>query len=186
MGLPDVEYTAYCTELASHGYVVFSINHTYDCVFVDFPDGRRLLQILWPENMTIVELESFHDAHIETWITDVRYVLDQVAYEGQKSSGQFYSRLDLEHIGVFGHSFGGETAVQCCRRDERCKAGSSLDSILEGNDFAKAFSKPFMFMRERVSWEEFINSVDKTLNTEEHAKTIKYQKMVLRNEARGE
>ena len=87
------------------------------------------------------------DTHIETWVSDVQFVLNQITKNHKIHQSQFYSKLDLDHIGMFGHSLGGSTAIQCCRRDERLRAGCSLDGYLRGPEFAKTFKKPFMFMR---------------------------------------
>lgn len=173
-GLPDDHYTAYCSELASHGYVVFSINHTYDCVFVDFPDGRRVLEIHSPESKPILEEEAWRDKHIETWVADVLFVLDQITKETQDSSSFLWSRLDLDHVGIFGHSFGGAAAVQCCRRDKRFAAGVNLDGGLKGANFAEEFKKPFMFMRAMAYIKWILKTMNKMFKPEEQAEAQKY------------
>jgi len=40
-------------------------------------------------------------------------------------SGKFTGRLDLQRLGMFGHSFGGAQALQFCHDDARCKAEST-------------------------------------------------------------
>lgn len=173
-GVPDDFYTVYCTQLASHGYVVFSINHTYDCVFVDFPDGQRLMQIPSPEITSILEETKWLDSHIETWVADVRFVLDQIVKESQSLQSIFYSKLDLDHIGMFGHSLGGSTAIQCCRRDERLCAGCSLDGYLRGPDFAKNFNKPFVFIRAMGGINDQIKSIPIVFKPAEQEEAKKY------------
>ena len=113
-GVPDDLYTTHCAELASHGYVVFSINHTYDCVFVDFPDGRRLLQIPSPATESILEETKWLDTHIEIWISDVQFVLNQITKESQNNQSQFYSKLDLDsywHVRPFIGWLNGDTML---------------------------------------------------------------------------
>jgi dienelactone hydrolase len=150
--VPDDLYSAYCTELASNGYVVFSINHPYDCHFVDFPGGRRV----WMRTDDYDKLpqtgkEAFLESDTETWVADTLHVLNHVEREARDTASIFYNKLDLEHMGIFGHSFGGTAAVQCCRRDNRLIAGCLIDSGLSGADFAKPFTKPFMFIRAKES-----------------------------------
>lgn len=173
-GVPDDLYTTHCAELASHGYVVFSINHTFDCVFVDFPDGRRLSQIPSPAIESILEETKWLDTHIETWISDIQFVLNKITKESQDTHGQFYSKLDLGHIGMFGHSLGGSAAIQCCRRDERLRAGCSLDGYLRGPDFANSFKKPFMFIRAMATINDQIKSIPTAFKPAEQEEAKKY------------
>jgi Predicted dienelactone hydrolase len=173
-GVPDVLYTTRCAELASHGYIIFSINHTFDCVFVDFPDGRRLMQIPSPAMESILEETKWLDTHIETWVSDVQFVLNQITKESQDDKSRFYSKLDLTHIGMFGHSLGGSAAIQCCRRDERLRAGCSLDGYLRGPNFAKSFNKPFMFMRAMAGINDQIKSISTVFKPIEQSEAKKY------------
>lgn len=144
---PAEYYTAYCTELASHGYVVCSINHTYDTQFVDFPDGRRVLMSSFLETMSVADRLVFLNNNIEIWIADTQFVLEQIKNKLQTKSDQFYGKLDIAHVGIFGHSFGGSTATQCCRQDVRFLAGCNIDGPLLGLEFSKPFGKPFMFLQ---------------------------------------
>jgi predicted dienelactone hydrolase len=54
--------------------------------------------------------------------------------------------LDLTKIGVFGHSFGGATALQVCHDDSRCKAGIDIDGMAFGSVIADGVKQPFMFL----------------------------------------
>jgi predicted dienelactone hydrolase len=61
-------------------------------------------------------------------------------------SGRFVGKLDLQAIGVFGHSFGGASAAQTCRLDNRCKAGADLDGTLYGDVIQVGLKQPFIFL----------------------------------------
>lgn len=143
-------YTAHCENLASHGYVVVAINHTYCSLMTQFPNGRlingkkAIEQRSTGKNFT--QIKELDDLELETWICDVQFVLDQLGKIEKDRESSFYQRLDLQNIGIFGHSVGGATAVQICRRDARVKAGVNLDGGLFGSDREKPFGKPFMFM----------------------------------------
>jgi dienelactone hydrolase len=56
--------------------------------------------------------------------------------------------VDLGHIGLFGHSFGGATAASTCKIDARCKAGADLDGTLFSYQVSGTLQAPFMFMAE--------------------------------------
>ncbi len=57
-----------------------------------------------------------------------------------RSSG----RLDLQRLGVVGHSLGRATALQFCHDDARCKA--DIDGAPIGSVTAEGVRKPFMFL----------------------------------------
>ena len=60
--------------------------------------------------------------------------------------GIFDGRLDLEKIGIFGHSLGGAIAAQFCHNDSRCKVGIDLDGAPYGSVIKDGIAKPFMFL----------------------------------------
>lgn len=142
--------TAQCQELASHGYIVVGISHTYDSCVVQFPDGRiidgekSMAQRL--QKNTLTNRFKQRDQEIEIWTADVQFVIDQLEQLTAGKESFFYQRLDLAHIGMFGHSFGGSTTIQVCQRDPRVKAGVCLDWGLHGSNMTKAFHKPCMFL----------------------------------------
>lgn len=67
------------------------------------------------------------------------------------STNIFYNKLDLAHIGLFGHSFGGATAASVCKIDSRCKAGADLDGALFSYHAEGTLSIPFMFIQNGAS-----------------------------------
>jgi dienelactone hydrolase len=141
--------TAQCEELASHGYVVVSINHTHGSIITEFSDGRTVGIQSAKKNDTgtnFTQKKEFLDSVLEVWISDIQFVLDQLKNITQDKESCFYGRLDMKNIGMFGHSLGGATAAQVCRRDNRVKAGVDLDGGLFGPTPAANFNKPFMFL----------------------------------------
>ena len=61
-------------------------------------------------------------------------------------SGKFLGRLDMQRVGVFGHSLGGATALQFCHDDSRCKTAIDVDGAPLGNVIAEGITQPFMFL----------------------------------------
>ncbi len=81
------------------------------------------------------------------WTADLGFALDRLTQlNASDPSGRFGGRLDLQHIGVFGHSLGGATALQFCHDDPRCKAGIDVDGMVLGNVANQGLTKPFMFL----------------------------------------
>ena len=67
------------------------------------------------------------DQVVKRWTLDVKYVLDHLPKDG--APGRIASRLDLDRLGVAGHSMGGVAGAEFCVEDRRCKAGLNLDGI---------------------------------------------------------
>ena len=61
-------------------------------------------------------------------------------------SGFFAGRLDLGHVGMFGHSLGGAAAASAMLVDSRIDAGADLDGVLFGATRTVGLSRPFMLM----------------------------------------
>ena len=55
---------------------------------------------------------------------------DQLERLPAEATGLLGGRLDLDRLGAFGHSFGGNAALQWCRDDRRCRAAANLDGAL--------------------------------------------------------
>lgn len=157
-------HTAKCEDLASHGYIVVAINHTCGSIFTKFPDGRTIdgLKVVQQRDIcsNFTQLKERSDQELEVWVADVQFVLDQLEKLDHEKGSIFYHKMDLNEIGIMGHSFGGATAVQVCRRDIRIKAGVDLDGGLFGSNPTARFDKPFMFMFN----EPAVKTIDKPLS----------------------
>ena len=121
-------YTSLAEDLASHGYIVFASTPTYSSNVVVFPDGRvaRVAPAATiPDNMTAEQAAAKLDKLVDVWAQDDRFVMDQVGKLNNSGPGGFFAgRLDLRSIGLFGHSFGGASAVETCSLDARLQGGS--------------------------------------------------------------
>ena len=134
-------------ELASHGYIVVGIDHTYDAAATVFSNGR-VAPYNSDNNKMITEDFEKMDDHNEIWVKDVQFVLNKIEEINKKDPlNNFTGRIDLDKIGMFGHSYGGATAGQIVMRDSRVKAGINMDGAFAGSPFSeKGLGKPFMMM----------------------------------------
>lgn len=117
-------------ELASHGYVVVAINHTYGAIHTLFPDGRQVAvnQNALPDGVSDQEYDQASDILSRQWSEDIDLVLDELAEWNHRDEEWFLAGgLDLEKVGVFGHSTGGGAAVRFCLTDVRCQALLGMD-----------------------------------------------------------
>lgn len=113
-------------DLASHGYVVASIEHTGSAagtVFEDLSKGG-----LTPFD-SVTHNEPYSDREILKWSDDQIFVLDQLSEMVSAHQMPVELRINLEKVGAFGHSFGGATSANTLIRDKRFLAGINLDGF---------------------------------------------------------
>ena len=137
-------YTWMCEELASQGYVIVGINHTYMAT-TRFPDGRMIYSLLNQKKQEGRQLlKRWKQEQFEVAVQDVKFVIDYLSKFNSQPTSQFYKRLDLAHIGMFGHSGGGSLTMRMCLEDKRIKAGVAFDSGLRGNLDLAPLHIPFL------------------------------------------
>ena len=148
--------TTQMEEMASHGYVVFSCDHAYDAGVSIFP-GERIIfgKTAIPDDLTKEEKWNMRRAQLDYRAADIQFMLDEMA-RGNFLSVALKNSLDLEHIGVFGHSFGGGTSVVVASTDERIDACFGLDAWflpVPSNVLNSDLKKPFIHLGQ-VRWKE--------------------------------
>ncbi|MFF7993341.1 alpha/beta hydrolase family protein [Kitasatospora xanthocidica] len=130
--------TALAEELASHGHIVAAVDHTFDAGEVEFP-GPRL------EVRDKARVQAMTDAEIVAYrAADMRCVLDRLEH-GPLPAG-LDSALDLDAVGMFGHSMGGATTAQAMHDDGRIRAGAVLDGPLFGTSATADQPRPLLLM----------------------------------------
>jgi hypothetical protein len=134
LGGERTEATALVEDLASHGYIVVTIDHIHDATVVELPDGHVETTAI-PELTKDNELQVTTKA-IEARVTDTRFVLGRLAAINRGDNPDAEHRplphglrgaLDLTHIGMLGHSDGGATTGAVMHIDSRVSAGINLD-----------------------------------------------------------
>ncbi len=133
-------------ELASHGFVVASIGHTYQAFFTRDTSGTMtfadaaFLQRASELNGTH-ETGNTEDTYRTTqeWMqlrtADAHFVLDTLLAQSlQTPTDSLFSRIDFDKIGMFGHSLGGATAAQLGRERTDIDAVIVLDGTMLGEE----------------------------------------------------
>ncbi|WP_299764506.1 hypothetical protein [uncultured Dokdonia sp.] len=166
-------YYALLTEIASHGYIIINMNHTYESLGAVFPDGSEkhfdyefqaidgadAMKHITPIKEAFEQKLSYDERHamireaskeynvthmVKRWTKDMIYTLDQL--EDWNKNGFLKNRLDLEKIGVFGHSRGGGAAGQLTIKDTRIKAAANIDGVQWGEMMDTIYHKPFLYI----------------------------------------
>ncbi|NUW31759.1 alpha/beta hydrolase [Nonomuraea sp. SMC257] len=136
---PRSTLTALAEDLASRGYVVASIDHTYETVATTFPDGRVT---------TCVPCEGDHDPSLSTKqvkvrAADVSFVLDRLT--GPRPAWKGGRLIDRSRMGMAGHSIGGASTVAALAADSRLRAGIDIDGTTPPDTLTRELKRPFMF-----------------------------------------
>jgi pimeloyl-ACP methyl ester carboxylesterase len=148
-GALTTDFTTLAEDLASHGYIVVGFDAPYRTFVVVLPDGRVVTRPPAdnPENLSADEANRLIDRLLPMWASDTRFVVSQLErLNVADPSGRFTERMDLQRLGMFGHSFGGATALQFCHDDPRCRAGIDLDGAPRGSVVRDGLTQPFMFL----------------------------------------
>ncbi len=142
-GTPVLFYSAMLESLASNGYVVAAVEHSYDGDMVVFPDGHIVEQSGWDRDpkRSAQERIQFHRSRYEAGAKDDSFVLDQLA-KLNTGDKRFRGRLSLEEAAAVGHSLGGMISIFTCSHDRRFKACVNLDGGLDDGEIHPAVSQP--------------------------------------------
>jgi len=127
-GVPSYRktWTLQAAELASHGYVVVAMDHP-DCWATEFPDGAYLY--------------GYHNGDPVGRHQDMTFLINKVA---ELNSGDpfFSGRLDLDNLGLLGHSAGG-FVINIARTNSQVKCAA----IYDGSVFTpEPLQKPLLIM----------------------------------------
>jgi dienelactone hydrolase len=141
------EATIVVQELASQGYVVVTVDHTYDA-FTEFPGGRLSVD---RDDVSFTPWDS---------TADIRFVLDRVedlaagrnpdAAHRRLPAG-LGAALDPRRIGMFGWSKGATATALVMNVDPRVRAGLSFDGPMESQPRPTEIDRPFMLMTAEFS-----------------------------------
>ncbi|MCX4967789.1 hypothetical protein OHA98_24110 [Streptomyces sp. NBC_00654] len=145
--------TSLVEDLVSHGYVVVTIDHTYDAGQVEFPGGRVETYAMPP--LGDGDDDPVIGKAVDVRVADTRFVLEELSriVRSRRPGGGPLPRgladvLDLSRVAMFGHSLGGATAAAAMASGVPLRAGANLDGSLFGPVVDSGLRKPFLLMSE--------------------------------------
>jgi dienelactone hydrolase len=133
--------TALAEDLASHGYVVAGIDHTYESFATAFPDGRVTTCVA---QQTRRRGEGFWEKLVAGRAADVTFVLNELT--GAHPAWPGAALIDPSRIAMAGHSIGGGAATAALLADSRIRAGIDMDGTLPTPIPDHGLSRPFLFV----------------------------------------
>ncbi|WP_052429766.1 dienelactone hydrolase family protein [Paenibacillus borealis] len=130
--------TSTFTELASHGYVVVSIDHPYHSFYTRSVEGRitmvnaDYMREVNDSNKdgiyTMEELYGLTQKWMKLRTGDMNFVIGTILDKAVSDQDPVYQLIDTGHIGVFGHSMGGAASVALGRERSDVDAVVNLDA----------------------------------------------------------
>lgn len=131
-------------ELASNGYVVCSIDHTYQSFYTKQTDGKTVIVNNGFLNDAIaIENNDYDDEKIyeltHKWLKlrtdDMNLVLDTILDNSKKeNANNVYKLIDTDKIGLCGHSLGGATAAELGRKRADIDSVIVIDGTMVGEE----------------------------------------------------
>ncbi|WP_204284454.1 alpha/beta hydrolase family protein [Microbispora amethystogenes] len=137
---PRSSLTALAEELASRGYVVAGVDHTYETFATTFPGGRLT-------TCAACELEGvdvFGEKAVKNRAVDVSFVIDQLTGPHVRWTGA--PLIDASRIAMAGTSLGGASAAETMLKDSRVRAGINMDGLMFAPIPASGVARPFLFL----------------------------------------
>lgn len=132
--------TGLAEELASQGFIVAAVDHTYEAP-VRFPDDR-VTGCATPAPCAFSTKADLQRV-VESRAKDVSFVLDELT--GPRPSWSGAEFIDSSRIGMAGHSLGGAAAAETMVTDSRVDAGVNMDGTHYASESVSGLDRPFLF-----------------------------------------
>jgi dienelactone hydrolase len=143
---PRSALTGLAEDLASHGYVVTGIDHTYESFGTAFPDGRVTTGLARKARRG----SGFWEKVVAGRAADVSFVLSQLI--GADPAWPGAGLIDPSRIAMAGHSIGGASAIAALLADSRLRAGIDMDGATYAPIPGSGLSRPFLFLGKQSNY----------------------------------
>jgi predicted dienelactone hydrolase len=155
--------TALAEDLASHGYAVAGIDHTYESFATAFPDGRVTTCLAREARQ---QGTGSQEKVAAGRAADVSFVLGKLLGElTDEMLGEMLGELtgahpgwpgaaliDPSRIGMAGHSAGGAATIAAMLADSRIRAGIDMDGATAIPIPDQGLSRPFLFLGKQSNY----------------------------------
>ncbi|EME26665.1 Platelet-activating factor acetylhydrolase [Galdieria sulphuraria] len=149
-----LSYSVLCAEMASHGYIVVSVDHTDGSVpLVYFKDGDVLFyrKLTQEERETPAVSQTIRILQAHRRVVDLQVALASLKVLNEESKNlvnlpthlDFRGKINLKEVTVMGHSFGGATSLIACYLEKRFSKCLALDPWMEAvpDELSNSFSQ---------------------------------------------
>ncbi|ANP56564.1 acetylhydrolase [Streptomyces griseochromogenes] len=136
---PRMTLTSLATDLASHGYVVALVGHTYEDSGETLANGQTPPCAICDDPATL----DF-DSVTASRALDVSFVIDQLTHGN--TAWPLAHLIDKHEIGMAGHSIGGAAAAATMIADPRVRAGVNMDGTFHPAPMPGQINRPFLML----------------------------------------
>lgn len=178
----DTQNLSTLEDLASNGYIVYTLSHTDEALLTIFPgyelapapdtsfiensmkmskeailEYKEQIEILTGPSAATEKLQAhkhmglnFYDGlkpYLEERLADIHFLLDSLEDLQTDPTFPAAGKMDMDRIGMFGHSFGGITTNYICSEEATAvKAGINMDApVIIYDDEIPRLKRPFAF-----------------------------------------
>ncbi|MFD8724809.1 alpha/beta hydrolase family protein [Streptomyces sp. NPDC059629] len=135
---PRMVLTSLATDLASHGYVVALVGHTYE------DSGETLANGQTPPCAICHDPALDFDSVAASRALDVSFVIDQLTHGN--TAWRLAHHIDKHEIGMAGHSIGGAATAATMIADPRVRAGVNMDGAFHPAPMPGQINRPFLML----------------------------------------
>jgi dienelactone hydrolase len=139
--------TALAEDLASHGYVVAGIDHTYESFATAFPDGRVTTCLAREARR---RGSGSQEEVAAGRAADVSFVLGELT--GAHPAWPGAGLIDPSRMAMAGHSAGGAAAIAAMLADSRILAGIDMDGSTAALIPDEGLARPFLFLGKQSNY----------------------------------
>jgi len=149
------DYTFLFEDLASRGYVVASVDHTFEATAVEFPDGRFAESVFGSHlGNTMRADEQSMDYAVSVRLNDLKFVVNALDSLNAGDSSMFAGKLDMSRLALAGHSLGGMTVILGVEQEARFHAGVVLDGVVPNSALSGTETPMLLLAAGRDTWSE--------------------------------
>jgi dienelactone hydrolase len=144
-----LQYNHMAATLASSGYAVITMDHTFEALVVEYPDGNTTVGV--PESYW--NYDAFPNTEFMERIMDIRIADAQFVFQQLRRPDVVKSLIpdlkagtewDMKRVAIYGHSFGGAAAIaSLTKKDNHFAGGINMDGWQYG--VHSAITKPALF-----------------------------------------
>ncbi|XER99779.1 hypothetical protein HEP87_56525 [Streptomyces sp. S1D4-11] len=136
---PRMVLTSLATDLASHGYVVALVGHTFEDSGETLANGQTPPCAICDDPARL----DF-DSVAASRALDVSFVIDQLTHGN--TAWRLAHLIDKHEIGMAGHSLGGAAAAATMIADPRVLAGVNMDGAFHPAPMPGQINRPFLML----------------------------------------